>query len=153
MAQIPRVDPTGACAASPCSEPLACRSELGNAEPERNISREIFRTIFRRNDLRGTHLSYAPAGLTEGFLGTRKAGAAMRFHPCRCPECGEAAEGTHELVPGLALLTFDGQGEAEYAGETELDWNGQRTIHDEAGRVTLSCPRGHAWQAQMEEDE
>jgi hypothetical protein len=69
----------------------------------------------------------------------------VRSDPWRCPERGDAAEGTHELVPGVALPTFDERGEAEYLGETELDWNRQRSIHDEAGRVTLSCPRRHAW--------
>lgn len=71
----------------------------------------------------------------------------MRFWPWKCPECGQAAKGTVEVIPGLALLSFDEAGEATYAGETEIDWNSQATQHDETGHVLLECPDGHGWPA------
>jgi hypothetical protein len=71
----------------------------------------------------------------------------MRFTPWNCPECGEPAAGTVETVPGLALLVFDDDGQAEYEGETKIDWNGQQTRRDESGKVTLECRHGHRWSA------
>jgi hypothetical protein len=53
-----------------------------------------------------------------------------------------------ETVPGVALLTFDENGNAEYAGETKIAWDEQVTCRDGEGRVTLECPNGHRWQAQ-----
>jgi len=76
----------------------------------------------------------------------------MRFDPWKCPECGDAAKGTLETVPGLALLIIDPDGAADYAGETEMDWDGQRTILDNEGRATLQCPSGHQWQASVREE-
>ena len=75
----------------------------------------------------------------------------MRFSPWKCPECGQAARGTSETITGLALLMFDDDGQAEYAGETELDWNSQVTRHDEAGNDLLECPAGHRWPAVRED--
>ena len=54
------------------------------------------------------------------------------------------------MVPGLALLTFDASGEASYAGDTDIDWNNQATVHDESGRVSLECPERHQWRAECE---
>jgi hypothetical protein len=71
----------------------------------------------------------------------------MRFNPWRCPECDEAAKGTVEVIRGLALLNFDEQGDADYAGETKVDWDQQMSLLDDHGRVTLECPNGHQWQA------
>ena len=71
----------------------------------------------------------------------------MRFDPWRCPECGQAARGTQETTPGLALLMFDDEGQAEYEGETKMDWNNQTTDVDDRGQVTLECPDWHRWQA------
>ena len=71
----------------------------------------------------------------------------MRFSPWKCPECGQAPEGTLETVPGLALLVFDASGQGQYAGETEIDWDAQATCEDEAGKVILECPNGHQWPA------
>ena len=68
---------------------------------------------------------------------------AMRFDPPTCPECGEYAKGTFETVPGLALLMFDADGEAEYFGQTDMCWDMQTTDLDEQGRATLICPAGH----------
>ena len=73
----------------------------------------------------------------------------MKFDVPRCSVCGETAIGTLESVPGLALLVFDQRGDAEYAGETRLDWNGQTTVCDGDGQVTLECPNGHQWPSHM----
>ena len=73
----------------------------------------------------------------------------MKFKPARCPECGELAKGTAETVPGIALLDFDDDGNADYSGETKVLWDSQETVCDEDGRVTLVCPDGHDWQAEM----
>ena len=73
----------------------------------------------------------------------------MRFDPWKCPECGKPARGTHEMVPGLALLNFAPDGEAEYEGETKMYWDGQTTDTDDAGKVLLECPEGHQWPADI----
>ena len=75
----------------------------------------------------------------------------MRFKPWKCPECGQPAKGSLETVPGLALLTFDADGQAEYDGETEVDWDNQATQHDEAGNDLLECPQGHQWPTQRKD--
>jgi hypothetical protein len=76
----------------------------------------------------------------------------MRFDPPTCPECGEYAKGTFETIPGVALLMFDDDGNAEYFGQTDVGWDGQETDRDEQGRATLICPSGHAWQATDDRD-
>lgn len=75
----------------------------------------------------------------------------MRFTPWKCPECGQPAKGTLETVPGLALLTFDDDGKAEYDGETKIDWDGQESQQDECGRSLLECHAGHQWPATRED--
>lgn len=75
----------------------------------------------------------------------------MRFIPWKCPECGQAARGTLETIPGLALLTFDAGGHAEYDSETQVAWDNQATLHDEAGRDLLECPAGHQWPAERKD--
>lgn len=77
---------------------------------------------------------------------------AMKCDAPRCSLCGETAIGTLELVPGLALVRFNAEGEAEYEGETRMDWNNQITRRDSAGQVTLECPHGHQWQARLDEE-
>lgn len=71
----------------------------------------------------------------------------MRFNSWKCPECDQAAIGTVEIIHGLALLMFDENGDAEYAGETKVDWDSQVSRVDARGQVTLECPNGHQWQA------
>jgi hypothetical protein len=73
----------------------------------------------------------------------------MRFDPPKCPTCGELPKGTAEETPGIALLDFDEDGDAEYSGETTMLWENQTTVTDEDGKVTLVCPDGHDWQAEM----
>jgi len=80
---------------------------------------------------------------------TRHGEPTMRFEPGKCPECGEYAKGTFETVPGLALLNFVDDGEAEYFGQTDVCWDMQTTDRDEQGHATLMCPAGHTWQAAM----
>jgi hypothetical protein len=76
---------------------------------------------------------------------------AMKFDVPRCPVCDELAKGTLESVPGMALLMFNEQGEAEYLGETEIFWNDQVTRFDRRGRVTLLCTNGHEWRSPRHE--
>lgn len=53
-------------------------------------------------------------------------------YECRvpvCPECGEIAKGTLEEVQGVALVHADpGDEHPAYSGETEIDWNSQKTV-------------------------
>jgi hypothetical protein len=72
----------------------------------------------------------------------------MRFDPPQCPQCGQLAKGVLETIPGLARLLFE-DGNAEYAGSTDVYWDGQEAIRDEQGRVRLRCPDGHEWLAEM----
>ena len=51
----------------------------------------------------------------------------------------------------LALLVFDDSGDADYEGETVINWNNQASQHDETGRDILECPEGHQWPAEREE--
>ena len=75
----------------------------------------------------------------------------MRFMPWKCPECGQSAKGTLEMIPGLALLAFDAEGWGEYDGETQIDWNNQTNQHDEDGNDLLECPAGHQWPAERQD--
>lgn len=75
----------------------------------------------------------------------------MRFKPWKCPECGQPAKGTLETIPGLALLKFDKDGQAEYDGGTEVAWDDQATQHNEAGNDILECHLGHQWPAKCED--
>jgi len=89
----------------------------------------------------------------------------MRFNPGRCPKCGARPRGIVERLSCLALLFFPradpegfnlrerpvaGEDEAEYLGETQVDWDSQETVIDEDGKVTLCCPHHHAWLADFE---
>jgi len=76
----------------------------------------------------------------------------MRFETATCPSCGQLAKGLLETIPGIALLLFDECGGAQYAGGTDVCWDGQSTIRDENGRVTLLCPEGHWWSAVMTDE-
>lgn len=73
----------------------------------------------------------------------------MKFNPDHCPTCGKIAYATCDNVPGLALLMSDPatSDEFEYAGETELDWDGQTKVTDEDGKVCLCCADRHTWWA------
>jgi hypothetical protein len=71
----------------------------------------------------------------------------MQLNPRKCPECGQPAAGTVEVTRGLALIVFDDDGNADYEGETKIDWDSQTSLVDARGRVTLECSNGHQWQA------
>lgn len=72
-----------------------------------------------------------------------------------CPYCGSAATGTDETIPGVALfgepVENGGTVHVDHFGETEVEWDGQRQIVDEAGRVSLVCKDGHRWWARRED--
>ncbi len=77
----------------------------------------------------------------------------MRFNPTLCPKCQCVPQGTLETVPGVASL-FEVEGESgvfEYEGYTDMWWDGQTTIRDAAGLVTLTCGE-HEWKAEMIEE-
>lgn len=79
----------------------------------------------------------------------------MKWDPQRCPECGKEPEGTVDVVHGLALIAPDGEGGYQYAGETKIDWDTQRTVTDsddpqDAPRELLSCGE-HEWFAEVVE--
>lgn len=65
-----------------------------------------------------------------------------------CPECGQRAIGTVEILAGVAVLNIEDDGSAEYAGSTEVCWNGQRTARGEGGGMLLTCADGHEWEMQ-----
>jgi len=75
----------------------------------------------------------------------------MRFDPWTCPQCGQTAKGTLDTISGVALLTFDEQGNAEYSGQTDVCWDDQTSVVDDRGRVRLLCPDGHQWPATSSE--
>jgi len=73
----------------------------------------------------------------------------MKFVHPNCPECGQAAVGTYERVPGIACLSEPDSetGEQDYAGSTEMDWNEQSPVLGPAGGVVLVCGDDHFWDA------
>lgn len=61
-----------------------------------------------------------------------------------CPSCGSTEVGTVESVPGVALARIE-SGRIEWAGTTEIDWNGSETLVTERG-VALACAScGERW--------
>jgi hypothetical protein len=79
----------------------------------------------------------------------------MKFNPCRCPECGQDPMGLVESLEGIALFQelFEGdEPNCEYSGETEVDWDSQRSVRDGAGMVRLVCHLRHEWKAQQEKE-
>lgn len=58
--------------------------------------------------------------------------------------------GTLERLSGVALLDVHEDGTADYAGDTEIFWDEQRSVRDEQGKVTLVCPNGHDWKATVD---
>ena len=74
----------------------------------------------------------------------------MKFDPCKCPECGEPA--THileEYVAKTGLLKPDEQGEIEFAGGTDIDYESGTLFEDDEGYV-LFCCNHHHWHAEMD---
>ena len=77
----------------------------------------------------------------------------MKFSVPKCPTCGEVAEGTVDIIPGVAYLEFNEDGTAEHTGETDVWWDDQYTERDDAGDVDLYCENAHRWTSGMEETE
>ena len=77
----------------------------------------------------------------------------MRFDPWKCPKCGRPTKGMLEMVFGIAGLMIDTEGDAEYDGGTNVDWDSQVPVRDTNGRVTLECQEGHQWSAEFTPDE
>jgi hypothetical protein len=73
----------------------------------------------------------------------------MHFKPLRCPRCNKLPRGTLETVTGIAELVISDGGGADYSGQTDIDWNGQETVRDDQGMVTLIGECDHQWQAEM----
>jgi hypothetical protein len=73
----------------------------------------------------------------------------MRFDPIRCPECGELANAVMEEIRYCrALISEPGpDGEVEYSGGTDVNWDGQAPMREDGGRILLTCPDGHDWLA------
>ncbi len=69
----------------------------------------------------------------------------MYWEQDKCPECGEPPVGTVDTVPTLALLEPEEGGGFTYVGQTDVDWEEQRTQRDEDGRDTLQCENRHVW--------
>ena len=65
----------------------------------------------------------------------------------KCPECSQEPKGTAETVAVTALLSFDEEGNARYAGGSEVHWDTQRTLTDASDRLLLVCPNGHEFAA------
>ncbi|MEQ8788715.1 MAG: hypothetical protein RIC55_20560 [Pirellulaceae bacterium] len=72
----------------------------------------------------------------------------MRLVPPRCPTCGAPPTGILETIQGVAHLDV-GKDDAEYAGGTEVLWDTQTPVRDDAHRVTLVGECDHLWQAEL----
>jgi hypothetical protein len=72
-----------------------------------------------------------------------------------CPDCGVAAQGIQETIPGVALfgepILHGDLVQVDYFGETEVDWDNQRSIIDDQCRMSLVCNNGHRWWASPED--
>jgi hypothetical protein len=58
-----------------------------------------------------------------------------------------------EVVFGVAGLILDTEGNADYDGGTDVDWNSQVPVRDDRGQVTLECQEGHRWSAELTLDD
>ena len=77
----------------------------------------------------------------------------MKLTPDKCPVCGEDAAYMIEQVYGRAGLLREDDGNFEYDGGTDMDWNTQEPVRDDDETVTLHCPHRHSWQAKLEREE
>jgi hypothetical protein len=71
----------------------------------------------------------------------------MKLSKPICPECHGRAVGTCDLIPGTAFFASvpkRGQN-VDYAGETEMSWDGQKTITNEQGESQVTCDNWHTW--------
>ena len=66
-----------------------------------------------------------------------------------CPDCGETARGTLEVVQGVALVHADPEtGRPVYAEQTDVDWSSQQVVRRE-GRPVWVCSCGNEWTADV----
>jgi len=68
---------------------------------------------------------------------------APEFHHWRAPN-GSPIVGTSELTPGMAEVTFHEDGTWDYAGETDVYWDGQTTV-TWAGQIVWQDQDGNEW--------
>jgi hypothetical protein len=72
-----------------------------------------------------------------------------------CPECGDLALGSTDLVPGAAYIDFQPDGSFDWAGETEVFWDGQYNARPDGspvpmGTIRLQCPTWvHEWETEL----
>ena len=87
-----------------------------------------------------------PTDTKSGALPTAKHGDSYAFHTLEMPRMSARRRHTGNRSRHRFVI-FDESGQAEHQGETKLDWNGQTTRHNEAGKVILERPEGHQWPA------
>lgn len=76
---------------------------------------------------------------------------SMLFKAPLCPTCGKTADGTLDVIYGIALAHRNEDGSFDYSGETEVDWDSQKCVEsDNPNTVTLQCSAGHRWESFME---
>lgn len=64
-----------------------------------------------------------------------------------CPECKHRAIGTIDLIPGTALfddVPFKNK-HVDFCGETDVFWDGQKTITNDKDESQVTCDSGHTW--------
>lgn len=60
----------------------------------------------------------------------------MKYETPKCPECGEPAAGEVDIIPAIANVAVDYDGNAEYTGDTKVDFNSQKNaLHLIGGAV------------------
>lgn len=76
----------------------------------------------------------------------------MMIKTPKCPECGLPAKGTLENLLGIAELTeIKPDGSCDYAGDTHIIWDTQRTLV-QGDQIMLVCDEGHEWASEMQEE-
>ena len=69
-----------------------------------------------------------------------------------CPTCGKHAAGTVDIIPGIAVFTEpDGDGEVQYSGDTDIDWNGQEPRKGPNQLPLVTCGE-HEWESEIIDD-
>lgn len=69
----------------------------------------------------------------------------------KCPECGGGIIGSADLVPGCARMTVEPDGAADWAGGTEMFWDGQYNRAEQPGTMRVQCAEGHEWDVEYAE--
>lgn len=73
----------------------------------------------------------------------------MKFEKPNCPCCKTHATSVWENIPGQALLTEPSEtGDVDYAGETDVFWDGQESDENEQG-LLLGCDCGESWRSKL----